>query len=86
MNSYYNKYSIFIPNNRNTTLSQRLLIEKHFMLIEAIDRYGPENINSLKKYLNIWFNIKYLNCQYSSSLYQKSKNHFDNVDYRKKYS
>ena len=76
MNIQYNNYSLFIPSNINTLLSQRMQIEKNLLLVKCINKYEKEDIKQLTKFLNIWINIKYFNCKYSSNLEKQSNFYF----------
>ena len=76
MNIQYNNYSLFVPSNNNTLLSQKIQIEKNLLLIKAINKYGTEDIKQLTKFLNIWINMKFFNCKYNTHLEKKSNFYF----------
>ena len=79
MNIQYNNYSLFIPSNSNTLLSQRMQIEKNLLLVKCINKYEKEDIKQLTKLLNIWINIKYFNCKYSVNLEKQSNFYFSGL-------
>lgn len=79
MNIQYNNYSLFIPSNSNTLLSQRMQIEKNLLLVKCINKYEKEDIKQLTRFLNIWINIKYFNCKYSVNLEKQSNFYFSGL-------
>mgnify|MGYP001265919876 CR=1 FL=1 len=78
MNIQYNNYSLFIPSNINTLLSQKIQKEKNLLLTKSIGKFEKVDIKQLTKFLNIWLNIKYFNCKYNSNLEKQCSFYFYN--------
>lgn len=77
MNLVYDNYSLFIDKKDN--ISTKLLVDKNYLLLKAINIYGNSEYQYLEKLVNIWINMKYLNCRYNHHLEQEANKYFSNL-------
>lgn len=79
MNFIFDKYDIF--TNKPIELSTPIFTIKNYLILKYINNYNNDfDQSKIEKFVNIWLNMKYLNCTYPDSLQNQAIKYFGRID------